>query len=101
MDSEEQSPSWATRHALKAAGAVFLIVACLGLPINDLFHYTVLIGSAAIILTGTISNGGRRWITACAAALLCILVQALWPAPRIEEGHNVFLIDRSGGALES
>jgi hypothetical protein len=32
---------------------------------------------------------------------LCVLGQIFLPAPRIEEGHNVFLVDRPGGALET
>src|SRR5439155_759705 len=38
---------------------------------------------------------------ALAAVALCVLGQILFPAPRIEEGHNVFLVDASGGALEA
>ena len=30
----------------------------------------------------------------------CLLAQMTMPVPRIEEGHNVFLVDRPGGALE-
>src|SRR5262245_22186837 len=32
---------------------------------------------------------------------LCVLAQFLFPAPRIEEGHNVFLMDRAGSTLEA
>ena len=36
-----------------------------------------------------------------AAVVLCVLAQAWLAAPRIEEGHNVFLVDGAGGALEA
>src|SRR5262249_57079389 len=38
---------------------------------------------------------------ALAAVVLCVLGQFLFPAPRIEEGHNVFLVDAPGGALQA
>ncbi len=78
-----------------------LIVAALGLPINDLFRYALLVVSAVVIFTGTVSPRAWRWVMAAAVVAACILAQFLWPAPRIEEGHNVFLIDRAGGALEA
>ena len=33
--------------------------------------------------------------------MLCVLAQVWLAAPRIEEGHNVFLVDGAGGALEA
>jgi hypothetical protein len=82
-------------------GALVLVVASLGLPINDLFRYALLVVSAVVIFTGAVSLRAGRWLTAVALVAACILAQFVWPAPRIEEGHNVFLIDRPGGALEA
>src|SRR5215831_4712449 len=36
-------------------------------------------------------------VAALAAVTLCVLGQILFAAPRIEEGHNVFLVDDAGG----
>src|SRR6476620_6035962 len=46
-------------------------------------------------------RAGTRWGLAIAAVALCIAGHILFPAPRIEEGHNVFIVDRPGSALEA
>jgi hypothetical protein len=86
---------------LAALGALVLVVAALGLPINGLFRYALVVISAVAIFTATISRRAWRWVIAAALVAACMLGQFLWSAPRIEEGHNVFLIDRGGGALEA
>ena len=80
--------------------ALVLVVAALGLPVNDLFRYGLLVIAAVIIVAGTISRRRTRWLGALAAVVLCVLAQVWLAAPRIEEGHNVFLVDGAGGALE-
>jgi hypothetical protein len=85
---------------LKCA-ALFLVVAVLGLPINDLFHWALLVIAIVLVYAGTVSARPVPWLGAVAVAGLCVLGQMLAPAPRIEEGHNVFLVDRPGGALEA
>ena len=82
-------------------GALVLVIAALGLPVNDLFRYALLIISTVAICLGTLSQQRRAWLGAVAAVAACVLGQFLWAAPRIEEGHNVFLIDAPGGALEA
>ena len=82
-------------------GALVLVIAALGLPINDLFRYALLVISTVAICLGTLSEQRRAWLGAVAAVAACVLGQFLWAAPRIEEGHNVFLIDAPGGALEA
>jgi len=81
-------------------GALVLVVAALGLPVNDLFRYALLVVATVMIVTGTASSQPVAWLGAIAAAALCVLGQIWLGAPRIEEGHNVFLVDGSGGALE-
>jgi hypothetical protein len=81
--------------------ALVLVMAALGLPINDLFRYALLVVSAVLIFAGTLSARLRRWIGAVAAVALCVLGQFILAAPRIEEGHNVFIVDGPGGALEA
>ena len=81
--------------------ALVLVVAALGLPVNDLFRYGLLVIAAVVVVAGTISRRRTRWVGALAAVVLCVLAQVGLEAPRIEEGHNVFLVDGAGGALET
>ena len=81
--------------------ALALVVAALGLPVNDLFRYGLLVIAAVVVVAGTISRRRTRWVGALAAVVLCVLAQVGLEAPRIEEGHNVFLVDGAGGVLET
>src|SRR5262249_55361284 len=81
--------------------ALVLVVAALGLPINDVFRYALLVVAAVVIVVGTVSVGRRRWLSAVAIVVLCAFGQVWLAATRIEEGHNVFLLDAAGGALET
>jgi hypothetical protein len=77
------------------------VLAALGLPINNLPRYALLVISTVAIFAGTVSRRRKAWCNAVAAVVACMLGQILLAAPRIEEGHNLFLIDRPGGALEA
>jgi len=81
--------------------ALVLVLAALGLPVNDLFRYALLVIAAVMVVAGAVSARLAPWLGAIAAVVLCVLAQILFPAPRIEEGHNVFLLDRAGSALEA
>ncbi len=85
---------------MKLAALVLVIVA-LGLPLNDIPRYALLVVAAVLVFTGTVTTSRMRWFGALAVAGICILAQIMSPAPRIEEGHNVFLVNGSGGALEA
>jgi hypothetical protein len=80
--------------------ALLLVIMALGLPLNDLFRYGLLMIAAVVILRGTIVLEARAWLTAVAVVLAAMLGTMLMPAPKIEEGHNVFVVDGRGGALE-
>ncbi len=80
--------------------ALLLVMAALGLPVNDLFRYGLLVIAAAVILRGAIVLEARAWLIAVAVVLAAMLGTMLMPAPKIEEGHNVFVVDGRGGALE-
>jgi len=75
-----------------------LVLAALGLPVNDLFRYALLVIATVLVAAGTVAARVAPWLAALAAVALCVLAQILFPAPRIEEGHNVFLIDDAGDA---
>jgi hypothetical protein len=87
--------------------ALILVVAALGLPVNDLVRYALLVIATVLVVAGTVSARVAPWLAALAVVGACVLGQMLFPAPRIAEGHNVFLIDDSrgrtdrGGALEA
>jgi hypothetical protein len=81
--------------------ALILVVAALGLPINDLFRYGLLVIATIVVVVGTVSGERKAWLVALAAVALCVVGQFWLEAPRIEEGHNVFLFDAPGGALEA
>jgi hypothetical protein len=99
-DSADRRAAPARRAPWLKLAALVLVIAALGLPINDLFRYALLVIATVIVVTGMVSARGARWLAAIAAVALCIGAQILFPAPRIEEGHNVFIVDRPGGALE-
>src|SRR5262249_13514014 len=100
-DSADRRAAPARRAPWLKLAALVLVIAALGLPINDLFRYALLVIATVIVVTGVVSALGTRWLAAIAAVALCIVGQFLFPAPRIEEGHNVFIVDRPGGALEA
>src|SRR5262245_7318534 len=77
--------------------ALVLVVAALGLPVNDLFRYALLVIATVLVVAGTVSARVAPWLAAIVAVALCVLGQILFAAPRIEEGHNVFLVDDAGG----
>ncbi len=81
--------------------AVALAIAGLGLPVNDLFRFALLGLAVMVIFAGSISHRAEAWLLAAAVVLVAVVGQWLLPAPRIEEGHNVFLVDGGrSGALE-
>jgi hypothetical protein len=73
--------------------ALLLVVAALGLPVNDLFRYALLVIATVLVVAGTVSAHVAPWLAALAAVALCVLGQVLFASPRIAEGHNVFLVD--------
>lgn len=77
-----------------------LVFAVLGLPVNGLYRYGLFAMAALFVFTATVSTRPARWLCAAALALVVLGQHLFFAAPRIEEGHNVFLIDRPGGALE-
>ena len=68
-----------------------LCVVAIGLPINNIFDYALLVILAVVIFTGDIRAQGHAWITGVAIAAVTVLGQAVLSPPRIQEGHNVFL----------
>jgi hypothetical protein len=89
-----------TRAVLRIAVLV-VVVAALGLPINGLMRYAVLLVGSIAIFSNAIWLRPARWAAAFAVLAVVVAGQWLWTAPRIEEGHNIFIADEGrAGALE-
>jgi len=74
---------------LKVAVLV-LATAAIGLPVNDLSDYALLVVLAVAIFTGVVTARPRAWLAA--VVVLVALLGKWWLAPqRLDEGHNVFL----------
>jgi hypothetical protein len=82
-------------------GALALVVAALGLPLNDLFRYGLLLFAAIVIVSSPLSLRVRSWLTAACVVAVVAVGQIILHSPRIEEGHNVFLPERQGAVLET
>jgi hypothetical protein len=77
-------------------GVLVLATAALGLPINHVSVYAVLLLVAVIVFTGEVTARSTSWIAALAIAVSAVFGQWLIAPPRIDEGHNVFLPDAQG-----
>jgi hypothetical protein len=75
----------------KKIAVLALVVAAIGLPVNDLADYAILVVAAVVILVGTIKSMPSRWLVAVALAIAVAAGHILLPAPRLDEGFNVFL----------
>src|SRR5262249_6732125 len=68
-----------------------LVVAAIGLPINDLTDYAILLIAAVVVFVGRIRSLQSRWLAAVGLSIAVAAGHIVLPAPRIDEGHNVFL----------
>jgi hypothetical protein len=86
----------ATHEDAGAAGwrkfaALLLGTAAIGLPINNISDYALLLILAIVIFCGDVTSRVRSWIAAVLIVAVATVGQSLLSPPRIEEGHNVFL----------
>jgi hypothetical protein len=96
----QDRPSGSPRVLLKL-GVMTLAIVAVGLPINNLPAYGLLALAALVVFTGLVITDAGRWIAAIMLAFAVLALHMLAPAPQIEEGHNAFLVDKPGGALET
>ncbi|MGE0564814.1 MAG: hypothetical protein AB7O50_09900 [Pseudolabrys sp.] len=87
-------------HLWLRLAALALAIAALGLPINDLWRYALLAAAVIVIFSGVVMSRTTNWLLAGGAVALCLALKLVFPAPLVEEGHNVFIVDAPGGALE-
>jgi hypothetical protein len=71
--------------------ALLLAVAAVGLPINQLEAYALLLLAAVVIFSGEVRASAGAWLAAIAIVAVAVAGQFLLAPPRIEEGHNVFV----------
>lgn len=79
------TPGW------RRFGALMLAVAAVGLPINELHTYALLVALAVVMLTGEIRAQPRAWAAAVAMVAVTAVAQMWLAPPRMDEGHNLFL----------
>ncbi|HMJ43466.1 MAG TPA: hypothetical protein VK522_14440 [Pseudolabrys sp.] len=80
------------RHQLALKLAVLVLtVAAIGLPVNSLDAYALLVMAGVVIFSGAVRATSRAWLGAGAIVAITVGGQILLAPPRIDEGHNVFL----------
>jgi len=94
---DDTAPSGAGWHRL---AALIFAVAVLGLPINHIAPYALLLIVTLVIFTGDVSARAGAWFAALAIVAVAIAGQWLISPPRVAEGHNVFLPGSSDGVLQ-
>lgn len=75
---------------LKAA-ALALVLLAIGLPINTLADYALLVGLTVAIFSGVVRARPRTWMLAIGVVAIALLGKWLLAPERIDEGHNVFV----------
>jgi hypothetical protein len=84
----------------RRVAALAFAIAIVGVPINHVAPYALLLIVTLVIFTGEVSARASAWFTAAAIVFATVSGQWLISPPRIEEGHNVFLPGPSDGALQ-
>jgi hypothetical protein len=72
-----------------------LMTALIGIPINHLAGYSLLVIAAIVVCTGETIVRPQAWLAATAIVALIIGGKWLLAPPWIEEGHNVFLAEHA------
>jgi cadmium resistance protein CadD (predicted permease) len=70
---------------------LILAVAAIGLPVNNITDYALLVILAVVVFSGEVSARPGAWGAALAIVAVAIAGQAWLAPPRMVEGHNVFL----------
>jgi hypothetical protein len=86
----------ATQNASPSAGwrrlaVPVLALLVIGLPVNSMAAYALLVVVAVFAFTGEVSGRAQAWLAALAIVAVAVGAQWLLSPPRIDEGHNVFL----------
>ena len=99
LNSDNNNLAPTSGNAWRRLGALVLVIAALGLPINQIWTYALLVVAAVAVFSGQVTTRGRRWLLAVVAvAIAGLLSYVVAPAP-IAEGENVFLTGRPDNVL--
>ena len=85
-----EQPQSASVKVAKKVAVLALVVAAIGLPINDVIDYAILLAAAVLVFAGSVNPLRSRWLAAVALAIAVAAGHMLLPPPKIDEGHNVF-----------
>lgn len=96
---DHSDPFWQRFHLGRRLLLLGLAVAIIGLPVNNLFGFAVLVFLAVVAFAGEVTPRGRSWFAAGALVFLAIATHLLLAPPRIDEGHNVFLVKEPDNGL--
>ena len=89
-----------TRNVWLRLAVQALAVVAVGVPINSLYAYGLLLVAAVLIFCGRIDTRPRRWLVAVAiVAGAAVLPWLVAPIP-IQQGLNVFLPTKPGNVFE-
>ncbi len=84
----------------RKTGALVLVVAAVGLPINNIAAYLLVLIATVVIFSGEIGGRASAWLAAVAIVVVAAAGQWLLAPPHIAEGHNVFLPGPTDSALQ-
>ena len=79
---------------------LLLALAAVGLPVNHLSVYALLLIVAVVVFTGEVTARAKAWFAALAIVILAGAGQWWLAAPRVDEGHNAFLPDGATDVLQ-
>jgi hypothetical protein len=89
-----------TRKMWPRVAALALAVAAIGLPVNHLYEYALLLIATVVIFSGRLTLVAGSWLIAVIAVLIAALLPLpIAPAP-IAQGENVFLPGKPGNVLQ-
>jgi hypothetical protein len=80
-----------TQRLALRLGVLVLAAVMLGLPFNGLFKYVLVLAMVVAVFAGMVRTQLKRWLAAVAVAAGVLAAHIFAPAPRIDEGFNVFL----------
>jgi hypothetical protein len=84
----------------RKAAALAFAVSAIGLPVNHIAVYLLLVVVAVIIFTGEVRARASLWVAAAAIVVAAVAGEWVLSPPRIAEGHNVFLPGPPEGVLQ-
>lgn len=92
---------WHRSNLARRLLLIALAVAVIGLPLNHLVGYALLVFLVVVAFAGEVSAQRRPWLLAGALALVAIAASAVLAPPRIDEGHNVFLVKEDSALVKA